>query len=53
MNLMMMCNYMKFCAYQLLLTILQDKTFFFKKQVGEYSISGIGVNRADQSFALP
>jgi hypothetical protein len=31
---------------------LQGKTDFFEKRVGEYSKSGVGVNRADQSFAL-
>jgi hypothetical protein len=31
---------------------LQGKTNFFEKQVGEYSKSGVGVECADQSFAL-
>jgi ribonucleoside-diphosphate reductase subunit M2 len=31
---------------------LQGKTNFFEKRVGEYSKSGVGVDRADQSFAL-
>ncbi len=31
---------------------LQGKTSFFKKRVGEYSKSGVGVDRADQTFAL-
>jgi ribonucleoside-diphosphate reductase subunit M2 len=31
---------------------LQGKTNFFEKRVGEYSKSCIGVNRADQTFAL-
>jgi ribonucleoside-diphosphate reductase subunit M2 len=31
---------------------LQGKTNFFEKRVGEYSKSGIGVNRADKTFAL-
>ncbi len=31
---------------------LQGKTNFFEKRVGEYSISGVGVDRADQTFAL-
>ena len=31
---------------------LQGKTNFFEKHVGEYSKSGVGVDRADQSFAL-
>jgi ribonucleoside-diphosphate reductase subunit M2 len=31
---------------------LQGKTNFFEKRVGEYSKSGIGVDRADQSFTL-
>ena len=31
---------------------LQGKTNFFEKRVGEYSKSGVGVNRADQTFAL-
>jgi ribonucleoside-diphosphate reductase subunit M2 len=71
MNLIMMCNYIKFCANQLLITLgcsryykignpfewmetisLQGKTNFFEKCLGEYSISGVGVDRADQTFAL-
>ena len=31
---------------------LQGKTNFFEKWVGEYSKSGVGIDRADQSFAL-
>jgi ribonucleoside-diphosphate reductase subunit M2 len=31
---------------------LQGKTNFFKKRVGEYSKSGVGVDKADQTFAL-
>jgi ribonucleoside-diphosphate reductase subunit M2 len=31
---------------------LQGKTNFFKKRVGEYSKSGVGIDRADRSFAL-
>ena len=31
---------------------LQGKTNFFEKRVGEYSKSGVGVDRADQIFAL-
>jgi ribonucleoside-diphosphate reductase subunit M2 len=31
---------------------LQGKTNFFEKRVGEYSKSGVGVNRADQTFTL-
>jgi ribonucleoside-diphosphate reductase subunit M2 len=31
---------------------LQGKTNFFRKRIGKYSKSGIGVNRADQTFAL-
>ncbi len=31
---------------------LQGKTNFFEKLVGEFSKSGVGVDRADQSFAL-
>jgi len=31
---------------------LQGKANFFKKRVGEYSKSGIGVDRANQIFAL-
>jgi len=31
---------------------LQGKTNFFEKCVGEYSKSGIGVDKADQIFAL-
>ncbi len=71
MNLIMMCNYIKFCADRLLIALgcsryykisnpfewmemisLHGKTNFFKKRVGEYSVSGVGVDRADQTFAL-
>ena len=71
MNSRVMCNYIKFCADRLLLSLgcnrhyrignpfewmetisLQGKTNFFDKRVGEYSKSGVGVDRADQSFAL-
>jgi ribonucleoside-diphosphate reductase subunit M2 len=31
---------------------LQGKTNFFDKRVGEYSKSGVGVDKADQTFAL-
>ena len=31
---------------------LQGKTDFFQKSVGEYSKSGVGVDRTDQSFAF-
>ena len=31
---------------------LQGKTNYFEKQVGEYSKSGVGIDRADQSFSL-
>jgi ribonucleoside-diphosphate reductase subunit M2 len=31
---------------------LQGKTNFFEKRVGEYSKSGVGIDRADQIFAL-
>jgi ribonucleoside-diphosphate reductase subunit M2 len=31
---------------------LQGKTNFFEKRVGEYSKRGVGIDRADQSFAL-
>jgi len=31
---------------------LQGKSNFFKKRVGEYFKSGIGIDRTDQSFAL-
>jgi ribonucleoside-diphosphate reductase subunit M2 len=31
---------------------LQGKTNFFEKRVGEYPKSGVGVDRADQTFAL-
>ncbi len=63
MNLIMMCNYIKYCANQLLIALgcsryykignlfewmktisLQGKTNFFEKCVGEYSISGVGVD---------
>jgi ribonucleoside-diphosphate reductase subunit M2 len=71
MNSGMMCNYIRFCADQLLLSLgcgrhckignpfkwmetisLQGKTNFFEKQVGKYSKSGVGIDRADQFFAL-
>ena len=71
MNSAMMCNYIKFCADQLLLCLgcnrhvkienpfewmetisLQGKINFFEKCIGEYSKSGIGINRTDQSFNL-
>ncbi len=71
MNSAMMCDYIKFCANQLLLSLgcnrhykvgnpfewmetisLQGKTNFFEKRVGEYFKSGVGVDCADQSFAL-
>jgi ribonucleoside-diphosphate reductase subunit M2 len=70
-NSTLMCNYIKFCADQLLLCLgydhhfkignpfewmetisLQGKTNFLEKRVGEYSKSGVGVDRADQTFAL-
>jgi len=31
---------------------LQGKTNFFEKRVGEYTKSGVGVDRVDQTFAL-
>ncbi len=31
---------------------LQGKTTFFEKHIGKYSKSGVGVDRADQTFAL-
>ena len=31
---------------------LQGKTNFFEKCVGEYAKSGVGFDRADQTFAL-
>ena len=31
---------------------LQGKTNFFEKRVGEYFKSGVGIDRADQSFSL-
>ena len=34
------------------MTSLQGKTNFFEKRVGEYSKSGVGVDKADQIFAL-
>jgi ribonucleoside-diphosphate reductase subunit M2 len=71
MNSGMMCNYIRFCADRLLLSLgcgrhykignpfewmetisLQGKTNFFEKRVGEYSKSGVGIDRADQNFAL-
>jgi ribonucleoside-diphosphate reductase subunit M2 len=71
MNLAMVCNYIIFCADQLLLSLgcgrhykigdpfewmetisLQGKTNFFKKRVGEYFKSGVGTDRAGQSFVL-
>jgi ribonucleoside-diphosphate reductase subunit M2 len=71
MNSAMMCDYIKFCADRLLLSLgcnrhykkgnpfqwmetisRQGKTNFFEKRVGEYSKSGAGVDRTDESFAL-
>jgi ribonucleoside-diphosphate reductase subunit M2 len=71
MNSATMCDYIKFCADRLLLSLgcnrqykvgnpfewmetisLQGRTNFFEKHVGEYFKSGVGVDRADQSFAL-
>jgi ribonucleoside-diphosphate reductase subunit M2 len=71
MNSTMICNYIKFCADQLLLCLgcnchfkiknpfewmetisFQGKTNLFEKRVKEYSKSGVGIDRADQSFAL-
>jgi ribonucleotide reductase beta subunit family protein with ferritin-like domain len=71
MKSLMMCNYIKFWADQLLITLgcnryykignpfewmetisLQGKPNFFEKRVSEYSISGVGVDRTDQTFAL-
>ena len=71
MNLGTMCNYIKFCADRLLLSLgcgrhskignpfewmetisLQGKTNFVEERVGEYSKSGVGIDQADQSFAL-
>jgi hypothetical protein len=31
---------------------LQGKTNFFEKRIGEYSKSRVGVDKADQTFAL-
>jgi hypothetical protein len=31
---------------------LQGKTNFFEKRVGEYSKTGVGVDKAHQTFAL-
>jgi ribonucleoside-diphosphate reductase subunit M2 len=71
MNSSMMCDFIKFCADRLLLSLgcdrhyrvgnpfewmetisLQGKTNFFEKRVGEYSKSGVGADRVDQSFFL-
>jgi ribonucleoside-diphosphate reductase subunit M2 len=71
MNSGMMCNYIRFCADQLLFSLgcgrhykignpfqwmetisLQGKTNFFEKRVGEYSKLGVGIDQANQSFAL-
>ncbi len=71
MNSAMMCDYIKFCADRLLLSLgwnrhykvgnpfewmetisLQGKMNFFEKRVGEYFKSRVGVDRADQFFAL-
>ena len=71
MNSSMMCDYIKFCADQLLIALgyqrhykignpfewmemisLQGKMDFFEKRVGEYSKFGVGVDKADQTFAL-
>ncbi len=34
------------------LEAIEGKTNLFEKRVGEYSKSGVGIDRADQSFAL-
>jgi ribonucleotide reductase beta subunit family protein with ferritin-like domain len=71
MNSLMMCNYIKFRADQLLIALgcnryykignpfewmetisLQGKPNFFVKCVSKYSISGVGVDRTNQTFAL-
>ncbi len=71
MNSGIMCNCIRFCTGQLLLSLgcgrhykignpfewmetisLQGKTNFSEKRVGEYSKSGVGIDRAYQSFAL-
>jgi ribonucleoside-diphosphate reductase subunit M2 len=71
MNSSMICDYIKFCANRLLLSLgcdrhyrvdnpfewmetisLQGKMNLFEKRVGEYSKSGVGVDRVYQSFAL-
>jgi len=71
MNLIMMCNYIKFCTYQLLIALgcsryykignpfewmemisLQGKTNIFEKRASKYSISGVGLDKANQTFAL-
>ena len=47
------CHYKIGNPFEWMETInLQGKTNFFKKQVGEYSKLGVGIDQADQSFAL-
>ena len=47
------CHYKVGNPFEWMETIsLQGKTNFFKKRVGEYAKSGVGVDRADQTFAL-
>jgi ribonucleoside-diphosphate reductase subunit M2 len=47
------CHYKVGNPFKWMETIsLQGKTNFFEKRVGEYAKSGVGVDRADQTFAL-
>jgi ribonucleoside-diphosphate reductase subunit M2 len=47
------CHYKVGNPFEWMETIsLQGKTNFFEKRVGEYAKSGVGVDRADQTFAL-
>jgi ribonucleoside-diphosphate reductase subunit M2 len=47
------CHYKIGNPYEWMETIsLQGITNFFEKRVGEYSKSGVGIDRADQTFAL-
>jgi ribonucleoside-diphosphate reductase subunit M2 len=47
------CHYKVGNPFEWMETIsLQGKTNFVEKRVGEYAKSGVGVDRADQTFAL-
>jgi ribonucleoside-diphosphate reductase subunit M2 len=47
------CHYKIGNPFEWMETIsLQGKTNFFEKRIGEYAKSGVGVDRADQTFVL-